>query len=49
MTFTHEEVFWAATRVLAWVVGAVLLCAIVIVIAVALTVAVKRRTGSRRG
>ncbi|MFJ4865366.1 hypothetical protein [Streptomyces sp. NPDC088748] len=48
MTFTHEEVLWAATRVLAWVVGALLLCAIVIVIAVALTVAVKRRTGSRR-
>ncbi|WP_159062001.1 hypothetical protein [Streptomyces sp. WM6368] len=49
MTFTHEEVFWAATRVVAWVVGALLVCAIVIVVAVALTVAVKRRTGSRRG
>ncbi len=48
MTFTYEEVFWAATRVLAWMVGALLLCGVVIVMATALTVAVKQRTGTRR-
>ncbi|WP_158071254.1 hypothetical protein [Streptomyces sp. CB00455] len=48
MTFTHGELLWAATRMLAYLAGTLLLCAIVIIIAVALMVTVKEHVKSRR-
>ncbi|WP_328965342.1 hypothetical protein [Streptomyces virginiae] len=48
MTFTNGELLRAATRMLAYLAGTLLLCAIVITVAVALTVTVKERTTSRR-
>lgn len=47
VTFTHGELLGAATRMLAYLVGTLLLCGIVITIAVALTVTVKERITSR--
>ncbi|MFD5415577.1 hypothetical protein [Streptomyces nojiriensis] len=48
MTFTYEEVAWAAALMLACVIGALLLCGITIVITVALTATVKERAKAPR-
>ncbi|MGW2995465.1 hypothetical protein ACWDA9_28200 [Streptomyces sp. NPDC001193] len=48
MTFTYEESAWAAARLLAYLLGALLLFGIAIVIAVALGVTVKEHVKSRR-
>ncbi|MFF4444254.1 hypothetical protein [Streptomyces sp. NPDC001502] len=48
MTLTYEELAWAAAFMLAWVIGALLLCGITIIVIVALTATVKEHTKTSR-
>ncbi|MFE5766999.1 hypothetical protein ACFQ7O_01330 [Streptomyces sp. NPDC056485] len=48
MTFTYEESAWAAVRLLAYLLGALLLFGVAIIIAVALGVTVKEHMKARR-
>ncbi|MGW8777622.1 hypothetical protein ACWGNM_06065 [Streptomyces sp. NPDC055796] len=48
MTFTDEDLVWAAARMLAWLFGALVLCGIAIVVTVAITVTVKAHRKSPR-
>ncbi|WP_331742709.1 hypothetical protein [Streptomyces sp. NBC_01006] len=48
MTFTEEDLVWAAARMLACLFGALLLCGIVIIITVAVAVTVKEHRKSPR-
>ncbi|MFI5669832.1 hypothetical protein [Streptomyces sp. NPDC051704] len=48
MTFTYEESAWAAARLLACLLGALLLFGIAVIIAVSLGVTIKEHMRSRR-
>ncbi len=48
MTITKEELVWSAVRMSAYVIGAILLCGVLIIIAVAFAVALKKRPRTPR-
>uniref|UniRef100_UPI002F90B3A2 hypothetical protein n=1 Tax=Streptomyces sp. NBC_01001 TaxID=2903713 RepID=UPI002F90B3A2 len=48
MTFTYEELAWSAARMLAYLIGGLLLCGIAVIITVALAVTIKEHTKTPR-
>ncbi|WP_159046120.1 hypothetical protein [Streptomyces sp. WM6372] len=48
MTFTEEDLIWAATRTLGCLLGALLLCGIIITLTVAIAITIKKRINPPR-